>query len=76
MQINDSNMEGNCISVSDKRIEYGSDKANDKQKALRESGNMVADFKETFEDSFKVDLKTFNNNIKYEIKNRPHFADN
>ncbi len=31
--------------------------------------------KEAFEDSFENDLKTFNNNIEYEIKNSPHFAD-
>ena len=32
--------------------------------------------KEAFEDSFEVDLETFNNNIEYEIKNSPHLADN
>ena len=37
------------MSTSDKekRIEYGSDKAGDRQKALRESGNMDTDFLET-----------------------------
>ena len=34
------------MSVHDKRIEYGSDKAADKQKALRESGNINADLEE------------------------------
>ncbi len=34
------------MSVSDKRIEYGSDEAADKQKALREAGNINADFLE------------------------------
>lgn len=37
------------MSTSDKekRVEYGSDKAGDRQKALRESGNMDTDFLET-----------------------------
>ena len=34
------------MSVHDKRIEYGSDKTGDQQKALRESGSMNADFLE------------------------------
>ena len=34
------------MSVSEKRIEYGSDKASDKQKALRASGSMDAGFLE------------------------------
>ena len=34
------------MSISDKRIEYGSDKAADKQKAMRASGNIDADFLE------------------------------
>ena len=34
------------MSVSEKSIEYGSDKAADKQKALRGSGNVNADFLE------------------------------
>ena len=34
------------MSVSDKRVEYGSDKTADKQKALRESGNVNSDFLE------------------------------
>ena len=34
------------MSISEKRIEYGSDEAADKQKALRGSGNMDAGFEE------------------------------
>ena len=34
------------MSISDKRIEYGSDEAAEKQKALREAGNIYADFQE------------------------------
>ena len=34
------------MSVAEKRIEYGSDKTGDQQKALRESGSMNADFLE------------------------------
>lgn len=34
------------MSISEKRIEYGTDKSADKQKALRQSGNMNADFLE------------------------------
>ena len=37
------------MSVSEKRIEYGSDKAAEKQKALRESGNMDSRFQEMAE---------------------------
>ena len=34
------------MSIHDKRIEFGSDNAQDKQKALRASGDMNADFLE------------------------------
>ena len=34
------------MSISEKSIEYGSDEVAEKQKALRESGNMNADFSE------------------------------
>ena len=34
------------MSTSEKGVEYGSDKAADRQKALRESGNMDAGFQE------------------------------
>ena len=34
------------MSVEEKRIEYGSDEASDKQKALRGSGSMDAGFEE------------------------------
>jgi len=40
------------MSVDEKRIEYGSDKAADKQKALRESGNMDAGFQEMAKNVF------------------------
>ena len=37
------------MSISEKQVEYGSDKAADKQKALRESGNMNPGFQEMAE---------------------------
>ena len=37
------------MSISEKRIEYGSDKASDRQKSLRESGNLNAGFQEMAE---------------------------
>ena len=40
------NIKGIIMSIHDKRIEYGSDKAADKQKALREAGNMDSGFLE------------------------------
>ena len=40
------------MSVDEKRIEYGSDKAADKQKALRESGSMDAGFQEMAKNVF------------------------
>lgn len=42
------------MSVSDKRIEYGSDKAADNQKALRGSGSMGADFEEMAKNVYKL----------------------
>ena len=40
------------MSISDKRIEYGSEEAADKQKALREAGNMNAGFLEMARDVY------------------------
>ena len=58
------------MSVSDKRIEYGSDKAADKQKALRGSGSMGADFEEMAKNVYKhlndeISKKVFEARMQY-----------
>lgn len=58
------------MSVSEKRIEYGSDKAADKQQALRESGNISADFLEMARKVYEhlndeISMKVFEARLKY-----------
>ena len=58
------------MSVEDKRIEYGSDEASDKQKALRGSGNMDAGFEEMANNVFahlndEISKKIFEARMQY-----------
>ncbi|MBO4449445.1 MAG: FkbM family methyltransferase [Clostridiales bacterium] len=58
------------MSISDKRIEYGSDKAAEKQKALREAGNMDAGFQEKADKIYahlsdEISKKIFEARLKY-----------
>lgn len=60
----------NGMSISDKRIEFGSDKAGDQQKALRESGSMNADFQEMADKVFahlndEISKKIFEARMQY-----------
>jgi FkbM family methyltransferase len=58
------------MSVSEKRIEYGSDKASDKQKALRASGSMDAGFLEMADKVYahlndEISKKIFDARLEY-----------
>ena len=58
------------MSVADKRIEFGSDKAADKLKTLRESGNMDAGFREMADKVYahltdEISKKVFEARLKY-----------
>ena len=58
------------MGIAEKRIEYGSDEAADKQKALRESGSMDATFKEMAENVYahlndEISKKIFDARMMY-----------
>ncbi len=58
------------MGIAEKRIEYGSDEAADKQKALRESGSMGAGFKEMAENVYahlvdEISKKIFDARMMY-----------
>lgn len=52
------------MSISDKRVEFGSDEAAGRQKALRESGSMDAGFQEAPVESGKL-VKIANDSINW-----------